>query len=111
MGHLKDAIKVKKPNNFKHVDADKLHLFLAKAIQNIDSRLIISMRRNCDHTLVFLHGDESKTFDNILIKDEVDNEIILSSRVMRNTNQAHMRQVVQQFYLCLLQLVRNIVGR
>ena len=52
---IKKAIKAEKSNDFKHIDADKLRLFLAKAIQNIDSRLIISMRRNCDHTLVFLH--------------------------------------------------------
>ncbi|KAG4219565.1 hypothetical protein PC116_g31956, partial [Phytophthora cactorum] len=30
VGHLKDAIKAKKPNDFKDVDADKLQLFLAK---------------------------------------------------------------------------------
>ncbi|EGZ28980.1 hypothetical protein PHYSODRAFT_250419 [Phytophthora sojae] len=30
--HLKDAIKAKKPNDFKDVDADKLQLFLAKTV-------------------------------------------------------------------------------
>ena len=30
VGHLKKAIKVEKPNDFKDVDADKLQLFLAK---------------------------------------------------------------------------------
>ncbi|CEG36016.1 CRN-like protein [Plasmopara halstedii] len=35
VGHLKDMIKVKKPNDFKNIDPDKLQLFLAKTADGV----------------------------------------------------------------------------
>ncbi|KAG2965403.1 hypothetical protein PC120_g27235 [Phytophthora cactorum] len=47
VGHLKDAIKAKKPNDFKDVDADKLQLFLAKTDDGawLKSKDLLRMRK------------------------------------------------------------------
>ncbi|KAG2871388.1 hypothetical protein PC114_g26947, partial [Phytophthora cactorum] len=44
---LKDAIKAKKPNDFKDVDADKLQLFLAKTDDGawLKSKDLLRMRK------------------------------------------------------------------